>query len=144
MKLLFFASLIFFCAFIYTGPETELIDIINSERAAHELAPIGKNWELARLARYRTEEMRKLNYIGYNSPAYGTPRQMLSRFDIPANTIGVNVAKGQESAKCVVNAWFTSPRHKKILLDDNFTQAGVGLAYDENDFPYWAIILTSP
>ena len=142
MKLLFLAPLLFLCAFTYTGPETELLDIINQERTAHNRPTLTKNWELARLARYKTEEMQQLGYIGYISPAYGTPRQMLDSFGIPANSIAVNVAKGQESAHCAVRAWLTSPGHKKNLLEGSFTQAGVGLAYDQNGFPYWAIILT--
>lgn len=141
MKLLFLAPLIFLCAFTYTGPETEIIDIINQERAAHELAPLAKNWELARLARYKTEEMLRLGYIGHYSPAYGTPRQMLDNFGVPASTVGVNAAKGQDNAGGVVRAWLTSPGHKKNLLDEGFTQAGVGFAYCQNGFPYWTIIL---
>jgi len=140
MKILLVLCILLLCGFSYTGPETELIEIINKERAANGTAPLTVDWKLARLARYKTEEMIKLGYVGHDSPAYGSPRDMLNRFGIEAATVGVNVAKGQENADCVADAWFSSPCHKRILLDKNFTHIGVG--YDTNEFAYWTIILT--
>ena len=50
------------------------------------------------------------------------------------------LAKGQNSASAVVNAWMNSEVHKSILLDELYVRAGVS-CYNSNGTLYWAIIL---
>jgi len=143
MKKFLLLCIIFLCGFSYTGPETELTAAINRERDAHSLAPLSINWELARLARHRAEEMQQLGFITHESFAYGNPQDMLTHFGIDYEAVGVNIAKGQDTPEEVVAAWLTSAMHTELLLDNTFTQIGVGLAHDKYMLPYWVVILAS-
>ena len=124
-------------------PETILVQLINEERLSAELPPLAQDWELARLARYRTDEMIRLQFFGHESPVYGTPSQMLTRFAIPFEHSGVNIAKGLDTCpRDALAGWLNSPTHRENLLNPDFTHAGVGFA--ENDgFYYWTIFLIS-
>ena len=128
-------------AFAYEGPETELIALINSERAANGAPPLTINWEVARLARYKSEEMVKHRLFGHESLVYGSPSQTLDRFNIPYSTLGANIAMGQETAQDVMAAWQGSPGHNNNLLNIGYTSAGVGLSWDDDGIPYWTLIL---
>ena len=125
----------------FEGMETEMLSLVNKARKAEGLSVLDANWEVARLARYRLEEMIKLQTFGHESPAYGNPREMLNRFNVPFSAIGVNIAMGQETADQTVEAWLGAVGQGDNLLNPSFTEAGVGFLKDENDFLYWAIIL---
>jgi len=142
MKFLFMGIAVFIlCGFVYVGPETEMLDIINDKRAELGVTTLQKDWELARLARYKTEEMQQLGFMCHSSPAYGLPEDMLEMYNIPFKTLGTNVAMGQETAGDVVTAWLTSEAHRNILLCSNFTHAGTAKSYNEDGIAYWVIIL---
>ena len=128
-------------AYQYKGPETELISLINNEREASGAPPLAINWEITRLARYKSEEMKKHRLFGHESLVYGNPAQILDRFHVPYSIVGANIAKGQETPQEVVDAWRNSPGHHANLLNQNFTSAGVGLSFDEYGIPYWTLIL---
>jgi len=126
--------------FIFSTPEMDLIALVNSERVAHGVAELAVDWEVSRLARYRVEEMVRLEFFGHESRLYGEPDEMLVQFGVPFVTAGVNIATGQETAEEVVSAWLNSAAHRENLLNEEFTAVGVGLSYDEG-LPYWTIIL---
>ena len=128
------------CGFSYLVPESEVIALINRERPDNKLAI---NWQVARLARYRAEEMQKLNFFGHNSPIYGLPDDMLLRFGIEFSKAGASIALGQETAQTVANAWLTDPKHRVKLLNPSFTHAGVGLSFCEKGLPHWTLLMIS-
>ena len=125
----------------YQGAETDLITLINNERAANGAYPLAINWEVARLARYKSEEMRTHRLFGHESLVYGSLAQILDRFHVPYSAVGANIAKGQETAGEVMDAWRGSPGHHANLINQSFTSAGVGLSWDEYGIPYWTLIL---
>jgi uncharacterized YkwD family protein/spore coat assembly protein SafA len=113
--------------------EREVIRLTNIERQKHGLQPLKENWELSRVARHKTWEMREQGYLSHNSRS-GTPFQMMKAYGIKYNSAGENIAKGQRSAQEVVQAWLNSEGHRKNMLSPNYTQIGVG--YDQNGF-WW-------
>ena len=125
----------------YQGAEAKLIALINIEREANGAPPLAMNWEITRLARYKSEEMRKHRLFDHESLVYGNPAQTLDRFNISYSAVGANIAKGQETAQQVMDAWWGSPMHRANLVNENFTSAGVGLSLDEYGIPYWTLIL---
>jgi uncharacterized protein YkwD len=123
--------------------ETDLIFEINKVREENGASALMINYEASRLARYRSEEMVELNFFGHESRIYGEPDEMLVRFGVGFSYAGVNIAKGQEDAAEVVSAWMSSSAHRENLLNANFSSAGVGLAYDEDEISYWTLFLIS-
>ncbi|MBQ7343925.1 MAG: SafA/ExsA family spore coat assembly protein [Clostridia bacterium] len=108
--------------------ESEVVRLVNIERKKAGLTELKHNWELSRVARYKSEDMRDKGYFAHNSPTYGTPFQMMKSFGISYRTAGENIAKGQTTPAAVVNAWMNSSGHRANILNPSFTEIGVGYA----------------
>jgi len=130
-------------AYEYRGPESELIALINSEREAKNVPPIVVNWEVSRLARYKSEEMKTHQMFTHESLLYGDPAELLMRFNVPFAKIGANIAMGQETPQEVFDSWLSSPGHMANIINPDFTSAGVGFSCDDNGIPYWTLILVA-
>ena len=111
-----------------TSFEDEVVRLVNVERRKNGLPELKYNWELSRVARYKSEDMRDKGYFAHNSPTYGTPFQMMKSFGISYRTAGENIAKGQASPEAVVKAWMNSSGHRANILNPSFTEIGVGYA----------------
>ena len=117
-----------------TAYEAEVIRLVNAERAKQGLKALTANWELSRVARYKSQDMVDNKYFAHNSPTYGTPFQMIRNFGISFRTAGENIAYGQRTPRAVVNAWMNSSGHRANILNASYTQIGVGYVADGH---YW-------
>ena len=108
--------------------EQEVIRLVNVERTKQGLKELKYDWELARVARYKSEDMRDNNYFSHNSPVYGSPFDMMKNFGIKYKAAGENIAKGQSTPEQVVKAWMNSSGHRANILSTKFTHIGVGYA----------------
>lgn len=106
--------------------EQEVVNLVNIERQKAGLAPLKIDTELSKVARLKSEDMKNKGYFSHTSPTYGSPFDMLKQFNITYKTAGENIAKGQKTAKDVVNAWMNSEGHRKNILSKSFTHIGVG------------------
>ena len=120
--------------------EKEVVRLVNIERAKNGLSPLTYNWELSRVARYKSQDMRKNNYFSHTSPTYGSPFQMMKSFGITYKTAGENIARGYKTPEAVVNGWMNSSGHRANILNSTFTQIGVGY---EKDGHYWTQMFIS-
>lgn len=109
-----------------TSLESQVVTLVNKIRAENGLAALKQNWELSRVARYKSQDMADLNYFSHTSPTYGSPFQMMKTFGITYRSAGENIAKGYSTAQAVVNAWMNSPGHRANILNASYTQIGVG------------------
>ena len=114
--------------------EKEVVRLVNSERRAKGLSELTYDWQISRVARYKSEDMRENNYFSHTSPTYGSPFQMLKSFNISYRTAGENIAKGQRTPAEVVKAWMNSSGHRANILNPSFTHIGVGYV---SDGKYW-------
>ena len=114
--------------------EKEVVRLVNVERESRGLKALTYDWELSRVARYKSRDMRDNNYFSHNSPTYGTPFQMMKSFGITYKIAGENIAKGQATPEAVVRAWMNSSGHRKNILNSSFTHIGVGYVADGR---YW-------
>ncbi|GAB3793317.1 CAP domain-containing protein [Virgibacillus kimchii] len=114
--------------------EQEVINLINQERAKEGLPALKYDWELARVAKYKSQDMKDQNYFSHNSPVYGSPFTMMQNFGINYTSAGENIARGQRSAEQVVNAWMNSSGHRANIMSSSFTHIGVGYVESGN---YW-------
>lgn len=115
--------------------EQEVVKLVNAERAKAGLPALKEDWELSRVAKYKSQDMHDKNYFDHTSPTYGTPFTMMKNFGITYKSAGENIAKGQKSATEVVNAWMNSEGHRANILNKNYTHIGVGFVQDGN---YWS------
>lgn len=114
--------------------ENEVIRLVNEIRGENGLKPLAANWELSRVARFKSQDMNDNRYFSHNSPTYGSPFQMIKAFGLSFRTAGENIAYGQRSPKAVVNAWMNSSGHRANILNGAYSEIGVGYVADGN---YW-------
>ncbi|MBQ7886372.1 MAG: SafA/ExsA family spore coat assembly protein [Clostridia bacterium] len=114
--------------------ESEVVRLVNEIRAQNGLKPLSANWELSRVARYKSEDMADRGYFSHTSPTYGTPFQMITAFGLSYRTAGENIAQGQRTPQDVVDAWMNSSGHRANILSSAYTQIGVGYCADGR---YW-------
>lgn len=106
--------------------EQKVIDLVNEIRVQNGLKKFTASWELSRVARYKSQDMKDNKYFSHTSPTYGSPFNMIKNFGIPFKTAGENIAYGYSTPQAVVNGWMSSEGHRKNILNPNFTQIGVG------------------
>lgn len=115
-----------------TEYEAEVVRLVNKERTARGLSALKQNWELSRVARYKSQDMKDKKYFSHTSPTYGTPFQMMKSFGISYRTAGENIAKGYSTPVAVVEGWMNSSGHRANILNSSFTEIGVGYVREGN------------
>lgn len=106
--------------------ENEVVRLVNEIRVQNGLKPLTANWELSRVARYKSQDMVDNRYFSHSSPVYGSPFQMIRNFGLSFRSAGENIAYGQRTPQAVVNAWMNSSGHRANILNASYTQIGVG------------------
>ncbi len=114
--------------------EKEVIRLVNEIRVKNGLSELKENWELSRVARYKSQDMKDNKYFSHTSPVYGSPFEMIKNFGISYRTAGENIAKGYATPQAVVNGWMNSSGHRANILNASYTQIGVGYVASGN---YW-------
>ncbi len=117
-----------------TAFEQEVIRLVNEIRVRSGLKTLTYDWELSRVARIKSQDMKDNRYFAHNSPIYGTPFQMMKNFGISYRSAGENIAKGYATPQAVVNGWMNSSGHRANILNANYTHIGVGYVAGGN---YW-------
>lgn len=120
--------------------EKEVVRLVNIERTKNGLSSLTYDWELSRVARYKSQDMKDNNYFSHTSPTYGSPFQMMKNFGITYKTAGENIAMGYKTPEAVVNGWMNSSGHRANILNSSFTRIGVG--YVPNGH-YWTQMFIS-
>lgn len=114
--------------------ENEVIRLVNEIRVKNGLNPLTADWELSRVARYKSQDMKDNNYFSHTSPIYGSPFTMMKNFGISYKTAAENIAKGQKTPQAVVNGWMNSSGHRANILNATYKKIGVGYVPSGN---YW-------
>lgn len=117
-----------------SGYESEVVRLVNQIRQENGLQPLTANWELSRVARYKSQDMKDKGYFSHTSPTYGSPFQMIKAFGLSFRTAGENIAKGYATPQAVVNGWMNSSGHRANILNASYKQIGVGYVAGGN---YW-------
>ncbi len=125
--------------------EQQVIDLVNKQRANYGLPLLKGNWELCRVARYKSQDMINRGYFSHQSPTYGSPFTMMQNFGLRFSAAGENIAYGQRTPQDVMNAWMNSDGHRSNILSRVYNQIGVGVAKAANGTFYWTqMFMKSP
>lgn len=114
--------------------ENEVIRLVNEIRVKNGLNKLTADWQLSRVARYKSQDMKDNKYFSHTSPVYGSPFKMIKDFGISYKSAAENIAKGQTTPQAVVNAWMNSSGHRANILNASYTKIGVGYVANGN---YW-------
>ncbi|MFX0559986.1 SafA/ExsA family spore coat assembly protein [Tepidibacillus infernus] len=124
--------------------EHQVIQLVNQERQKAGLKPLRANWQLSRVARHKSQDMRDQHYFSHISPTYGSPFDMMRAYRISFSYAGENIAMGQTTAWQVMKGWMGSSGHRQNILNPNFTEIGVGYAEGGTGKYYWTQMFIRP
>lgn len=119
---------------------SQVVNLVNSERAAQGLTALQKDSRLAALAQQKAEDMATNQYFSHTSPTYGSAFDMLKAAGYSYKTAGENIAMGQKSAASVMDGWMHSSGHRANILHTSYEKIGVGYAVSADGMPYWVQI----
>ena len=120
-----------------TAQENEVIRLVNVQRSKAGLQQLKTNWQLCRVARYKSADMANKGYFSHTSPTYGSPFKMMESFGLRFSSAGENIAYGQRTPAEVMNGWMNSPGHRSNIMNGSYTEIGVGLAKNKSGVCYW-------
>lgn len=115
-----------------TNEETEMLNLINSERSKAGLKPLSANNEVTKLARLKSKDIADKNYFSHVSPTYGSPFEMLKSYNVSYLYAGENLAKNQ-NVQAAHQSLMNSPGHKKNIMSNNFTEVGIGVVTSQGN-----------
>ena len=127
----------------FSKEQVEVLNLVNKERKANGLKPLTLNKELSNVANIKSRDMIEKGYFDHTSPTYGSPFDMMKKFNISYNTAGENIAMGQKTPSEVMNSWMNSSGHRANILNSTYTELGVGIQKDSNGTIYWTQMFIS-
>ncbi|HZK37368.1 MAG TPA: CAP domain-containing protein, partial [Clostridia bacterium] len=77
-------------------------------------------------AALKSRDMYDNNYFSHDSPTYGSPFDMMTKFGIKYSGAAENIAKNS-SVAAAHNAFMNSQGHRDNILNPIYTHIGVGI-----------------
>lgn len=115
--------------------ETQVIRLVNEQRAKVGCAPVTKDAKLGKLAEDFSKDMAKRDFFDHVDPDGKNPWDRAGLLGI-LNLGGENIARGQADASAVMDAWMNSAGHRANILNCDFHTLGVGFD-PANGGPWW-------
>lgn len=113
-------------AAINKGEDRQILDITNVLRVRSGEKTLAWN-EAAHQAAYKhSHEMQKKNYFSHDSRWSGDLKTRLENEQLTLQGFGENIAARYPDSAAVTVGWLNSAGHRKNLLNDTFTELGVG------------------
>jgi uncharacterized protein YkwD len=120
------------------GEETAFLALINDYRAANGRGPLSHNPQLGAAAENHSHDQAKNNYLGHTGSDGSSIQQRIQRAGYAdPRAWGENVAAGYPSASDAFQGWKTSPGHDANMLGAQFTEIGIGRAYNAGSRYGW-------
>lgn len=120
---------------------SEVVRLVNADRAANGLAPLTTTPELLKATDVRAKEIEA--YFSHTRPNGTTCFTVFDECSVAYGWAGENIACGYLSAAAVENGWMNSEGHRANILNANFKKIGVGLYTAENsNYKYWVQLFT--
>lgn len=119
------------------GFEFQLFDLTNAARVHHSVPPL--KWESkVRVTAYKHSlDMAEQNYFSHTNLAGQSPFDRMTMDNINYSVAGENLAYGQSSSIFAHEGLMNSIGHRKNLLKSDFQLLGVGVAFNEENQPYY-------
>ncbi|WP_052256023.1 CAP domain-containing protein [Salinicoccus sp. YB14-2] len=119
------------------GFEYQLFDLTNAARAKHDLEPLEWHAEVSETARKHSADMAKNEYFNHTNLDGQSPFDRMNEDDISYTTAGENLAAAQFSSIYAHHGLMNSEGHRQNILNDSFRELGVGVAFDEDNRPFY-------
>jgi uncharacterized protein YkwD len=124
-----------------TEQESEILDLVNKERARDGLPPLKFSPRLAVIARGHSYDMAMRHYRAHNSPDGVAPEDRIAGVGIEYRAVGENIyvddnADSANVSRRALNGWIHSPEHLANIDSGEFTETGVGVAQSADGSTY--------
>jgi uncharacterized protein YkwD len=122
---------------------SEILALVNAERARVGARPLVLNPRLAAAAQRHVEDlavMRRLNHTGSDGSSVAS---RVRDAGYSYRYVGENIAMGYPSVAAVMNGWMNSPGHRQNILNPNYTELGVAYRTGSGG-PYWVQVFGQP
>ena len=106
--------------------EKKILDMVNTKRKSLGLSTLKIDATLDSAAKAKAKEMVNKNYFSHNSPTFGSPFNMMTKYGIKYRVAGENIA-GSTTIKDAFDAWMKSKSHKDNILNKNYNYTGIGV-----------------
>lgn len=115
-----------------TSAESQMLSMINEDRADAGLKPLKADSSLRSGALKHSQDMAKNNFFSHTSPTNGTFSQRASGAGASAENIAMygSVAKAHAGL-------MGSEGHRKNLMNANYTRIGIGIVYNSSKGAYY-------
>lgn len=114
------------------GLERKAFELLNQERISGGLMPLKWNNEMAKIARYHSENMARGNYFSHREADGSMVNDRADLFGMSDwKSIGENIAFNRGfklPADSACQQWMNSPAHRDNILDKRWKEAGIGVA----------------
>ncbi|MBO8188995.1 CAP domain-containing protein [Streptomyces spirodelae] len=115
--------------------ESEVLALVNQERAKAGCRPLKADRRLTGLAGEYSEDMARRGFFSHTSPDGKSPWARAEAAGI-SDLGGENIARGQANARSVMDSWMHSPGHRANILNCDYRTLGVGAHFAEGG-PWW-------
>ena len=105
-----------------------LIDLTNASRLSDSKPSLNNNPLLQEAATLKARDMAAKGYFSHVSPDGTAPWYWLQKAGYSYASAGENLAVNFSDSEDVVRAWMNSEGHKKNILNQKFSEIGVGIA----------------
>ncbi len=110
--------------------EREMLALLNRDRGAHGLLPLGWDAELADVGRAHSLDMRDRRFFAHESPATGVLEDRLDRAGVLAYEMRENLAMAGDIVTAQQNL-LASPGHRANILAASVTTVGIGVVFGD-------------
>lgn len=110
-----------------------IVELTNEERADGALGTLKRSGVLDSAAKLKAEDMAKNAYFAHYSPAGISPWYWFDEVSYNFIHAGENLAVHFSDSSDVVEAWMDSPTHRANIMNESFTEIGVGTAKGQYD-----------
>jgi uncharacterized protein YkwD len=120
------------------GEERAFLDLINNYRHQNGAGNLSLQDQLGAAADHHSQDMANKNYFSHTLSNGDSAENNIEHFGYTNwSFVGENIAAGQETAQAVMDAWKSSPEHDRNMRNKNFTEIGIGRAYDKSSRYGW-------
>jgi uncharacterized protein YkwD len=120
------------------GEERAFLDLINNYRRQNGAGNLSLQNQLGAAADHHSQDMANKNYFSHKLSNGDSAEQNIERFGYTNwSYVGENIAAGHETAKAVMDAWKSSPDHDRGMRNKDFTEIGIGRAYNKSSKYGW-------
>lgn len=106
---------------------SELVELVNKERATKGLQPLKLNDKLVQAAQQKAQDMLAKEYFAHTSPSGVTPWYWFDKVGYNYVAAGENLSKDFTESVYLHWAWMSSPSHRDNILNKNYQEIGIAV-----------------